>query len=243
MDYLSIAIEAATAAGNFLSVSDDIVINSSVGHDIKLQKDKDSEKIILDILQKSSLNILSEECGYIENNSDSDLCWVIDPLDGSLNYSRNIPLFCVSIALWKGKKPVLGVVFDFMRNKLYKGVVGHGAWCNEQPIEVSTVSQKSSAIIATGFPVYSSFATETLLAFVKDLQNYKKVRLFGSAAFSMMMVAQGSVEAYQENNIAWWDVAAGIAIVLAAGGCVKYDFSDINKNLMNVFAVNNHKII
>jgi fructose-1,6-bisphosphatase/inositol monophosphatase family enzyme len=121
---------------------------------------------------------------------------------------------------------------------MYKGIVGQAAYRNDAGIRVSCVTERSQSVIATGFPVYSSFDTESLGSFIKQLQSYKKVRLFGSAAFSMMMLAQGSVEAYRENNIAWWDVAAGIAIVLAAGGEVEYNFTNREKHLMHVFASN-----
>jgi myo-inositol-1(or 4)-monophosphatase len=239
---LKIAIESAVNAGLFLSAQRDMSIQSEIGHDIKLKADKESERIILEMLQSTGINILSEEIGFIKNETKSSLCWIIDPLDGSLNYARHIPLYCVSIALWDGNKPVLGVIYDFVHGNLYKGIVGEKAFLNDEKISVSDITQRSKAIMATGFPVYSSFDTDALSNLVKHLQSYKKVRLFGSAAFSMMMVARGATEAYQENDIAWWDVAAGIAIVLAAGGYVEYEFTDEDKHLMRVFAYNSIKI-
>jgi myo-inositol-1(or 4)-monophosphatase len=240
---LETAIEAAYAAGTILSAQTEAVVNNDTGHDIKLQADKDAEKIILNQLQHTGINILSEEIGFVKNNLDTSLCWIIDPLDGSLNYARDIPLYCISIALWDRDKPVFGVVYDYVHNSLYKGVIGQGAFLNDVEINVSHIAQRSQSVIATGFPVYSSFDTETLSSFIQYLQSYKKVRLFGSAAFSMMMVAKGAVDAYREDNIAWWDVAAGIAITLAAGGYVEYDFTDRKKHLMRVLAVNNVELL
>jgi myo-inositol-1(or 4)-monophosphatase len=239
--FLEVAVEAVHAAKTFLSTQKEVIVSSNTGHDIKLQADKDTERIILNILQRTGINILSEEAGFIKNSPEEGLCWIIDPLDGSLNYSRKIPLYCISVALWDGNKPILGVVYDYVHNNLYKGVVGKGAFINDVRMSVSQIYQQSQSVIATGFPVYSSFDTEVLSSFIQCLQSYKKVRLFGSAAFSMMMVAQGAVEAYHENNIAWWDVAAGIAIILAAGGHVEFNFTNNEKYLMKVLALNHIK--
>ena len=165
----------------------------------------------------------------------------MDPLDGSLNYSREIPLNCISIALWKGDQPVLGVIYDYNHDSLLKGIVGEGAYLNDESIKVSDIDDKSKSIITTGFPVYTSFEDASLLDFIKTIQSYKKVRLLGSAALSLSLVAKGSVEAYTESNIAFWDVAAGIALVKAAGGFTDYSFTNREKYLMNVF-VSNGKI-
>lgn len=237
-DLLDAALQAALISGNHLLEHKEGKINSSIGKDIKLQADVESEKMVFDALEQTNINILSEEAGYIEVNKDSDLCWIVDPLDGSLNYSRNIPLNCISIALWKKETPILGVIYDYHHNKLFKGIVGYGAFVNDTKIEVSSIAEKSKSIITTGFPVYSSFEDKALKDFIKTIQTYKKVRLLGSAALSLSLVANGSVEAYSENNIAWWDVAAGIALVLAAGGEVDYCFTNGEKYLMNVFVTN-----
>lgn len=237
-ELLEIAIKAAIESGKILLEHKQTEINSAVGKDIKLQADLESEKIVFDILQQTRINILSEEAGYIENDNKSDLCWVVDPLDGSLNYSREIPLNCISIALWKGDQPVLGVIYDYNHDSLLKGIVGEGAYLNDESIEVSDIDDKSKSIITTGFPVYTSFEDASLLDFIKTIQSYKKVRLLGSAALSLSLVAKGSVEAYTESNIAFWDVAAGIALVKAAGGVTDYSFTNRERYLMNVFSTN-----
>jgi myo-inositol-1(or 4)-monophosphatase len=190
-----------------------------------------------------AINIFGKETGLVENNTGTSLCWIVNPLDGRLNYERNIPLYCTSVALWDGKKPILGVVYDYAHDSLYKGVVGEGAFLNDAAINVSQVTQLSQAVIATGFTDYSSLDTEALSSFMQYLQSYKEVRFWGSAAFSMMMVAKGAIEVYLENDVAWWNVAAGIAIVLAAGGFVEYDFIDREKYLMRVLALNHIRLI
>ena len=237
---LKIAINAAQKAGKLLKENFNTVvkINSSKGKDIKLQSDLDSEKLILDILtNESSISILSEECGYFEKSKEDNYKWIVDPLDGSLNYSRSIFINCISIGLWKRDIPVLGVIYDFIHDDLFTGVVGESAMLNGEPINTSEIVEKSNSILCTGFPVYSDFSKEALNNFVSKIQNFKKVRLLGSAAISLSLVARGAVEAYKEDNIAIWDVAAGIPIVLAAGG--KCNFTKKKgENLLNVYATN-----
>lgn len=238
---LGIAIEVAKKAGVYLlqTRTSEIKVNSSIDKDIKLQADIASEKLIIDaLLGLSPYSILSEESGFINRDNAEGYRWIVDPLDGSLNYLRGIDINGVSIGLWKDNTPVLGVIFDFIHNNLYAGIAGEKqAWCNDIPINVSRITEKMDSIITTGFPVYSSFNQSDLLGFVTDVQQYKKVRLFGSAAISLVHVAKGSVEAYKENNIAIWDVAAGLAIVLAAGGKVEYKEGK-SPYYLNVFASN-----
>lgn len=237
---LQTAIDIAKKAGVFLfnTMHGEIKVNSSIEKDIKLQADVASEKLIIDLLSESSpYNILSEESGFIKRNDASSYRWIVDPLDGSLNFSRGIDLFAISIGLWDGNIPVLGVVYDFLHNKLYAGIVNDKATCNNDTIRVSSISEKKNSILATGFPVYTSFEKSSLETFINSLQDFKKVRLFGSAALSIIHVAKGSIEAYTENNIAIWDVAAGLSILLAAGGNVTFTEGK-GPDYLNVYAHN-----
>ncbi|MAD12971.1 MAG: inositol monophosphatase [Flavobacteriaceae bacterium] len=241
INLLNIAKTAALEAADLLRKSkNNIIINKSEGKDIKLQSDLDSENIVIKILRDNSdFDILSEEHGYLKGESNSNLKWIIDPLDGSLNFSRNLPLCCISIALWEDNNPLIGVIFDFNANLLYSGIVGEGAWCNDMSINVSNINKKSNSIICTGFPVYSSFDDKSISSFISEVQDFKKVRLLGSAALSLAFVANGSVEVYKENKIAIWDVAAGLAIVKASGGKIYFHFEN---NIGDVCA-DNSKII
>jgi myo-inositol-1(or 4)-monophosphatase len=241
-EYLNIAIEAARKAGKTLSkelLDNSVTINSDKGKDIKLQSDINSEKIIISYLhEKTGFSILGEESGLKNKNDNSEYLWIIDPLDGSLNFSRGIDIYCISIGLWKNNKPILGVIYDFLHDNIFYGIVGSGAFKNDNPIRVSDIPSKDKSIMLTGFPVYRSFSPESLTEFVKSLTLYKKIRLLGSAATSLAYVASGSAEVYCEERIALWDVAAGIALVLAAGGQCEYTFHKDNPNLLNVFAYN-----
>jgi myo-inositol-1(or 4)-monophosphatase len=124
----------------------------------------------------------------------------------------------VSIGLWENSQPVLGVIHDFLEARTYHGVVGQGAWDNNQPMRVSDVKHKANAVLATGFPSGRSYHSDSLGRFVQQVQEYKKLRLLGSAALSLAWVATGKLEAYHEEDIYFWDVAAGLALVQAAGG-------------------------
>jgi len=182
----------------------------------------ESEAIILDHLKRESeFSILSEESGMFEGK-DHRLIWIVDPLDGSLNYFRGIPLCCISIGLWQEDKPVAGIVYDFNRTEIFAGIDGEGAWLNGERIAVSSIPDKEKAALCTGFPANTDFSTESLMAFVQKVREYKKVRLLGSAALSLAYVAAGRADAYMENDIMLWDVAAGIALVKASGGLVHY---------------------
>ena len=101
--------------------------------------------------------------------------WIVDPLDGSLNFSQGIPFYCISIALFKGFEPILGVIFDFERKELFSGLVGEGAWLNEKSIKPSDTTEKNKAILCTGFPFRTNFSEEKLSRFVKQIKDYKKI--------------------------------------------------------------------
>ena len=224
--WLSIAKEAALKAGAYLLDSDQSSkdIRLSIGRDIKIAADVESENIILNFLKENSgFSILSEESGMIQRNNRR-FTWIIDPLDGSLNYLRGIPFCCVSIGLWHEQSPILGVVNDFHHSELYTGIAGKGAWINGVKIGVSSVNEKKRALLCTGFPVNTDFSTESLLSFIQKVQGYKKVRILGSAALSLVYIASGRADAYMEDDIMLWDVAGGIAI--ASGSGCKCEMND-----------------
>ena len=221
--WLAVAIDAAHAAGALLlslGESGRRTVIAEHGRDLKLTADRQSEALIVSSLQAAtSFPILCEESGALEHQGgDRRRWWVVDPLDGTANYARGIDFCCVSIALLDGSEPVLGVVHDFGRDETFTGLVGAGAWLNERPIHVSEVTRLDRAVLCTGFPVGGDFSTPGIERFARQVQQYKKVRLLGSAALSLAYLAAGRVDAYGEHGIRLWDVAAGIAVVRAAGG-------------------------
>ena len=217
---LTIAKNAAVEAGNFLKKNkNNINITiSSTNRDIKLQADIDAEKIIKDLIRKNSnFEILAEESGMSSEESQKNL-WVVDPLDGTANYSRNIPLCCVSIALLKDYKPVLGVIYDFNNDELYEGSINTSACLNGQEITVSKINRSQQGILVTGLPNDTDYSDQAMMEMIQNFQNWRKVRMIGSAALASAYVASGKADLYIENKSYLWDIAAGAAIVNAAGG-------------------------
>ncbi|EKO59974.1 inositol monophosphatase family protein [Leptospira kirschneri str. H2] len=211
-------------------------------HDVKIEADLKAERKIIQYLSKNSnFSVLSEESGEIKNSRssvDSELRWIVDPLDGSLNYTKGIPMCGVSIGLWDAEIPILGVVYDIFRGDLYSGIVGKASWKNQKKIRVSQVRAESDSVLCTGIPVKNDFSTKTLSSFVSEFQKYKKVRLLGSASLSLCMVASGAAEVYKETNIQIWDVAGGIPIVLGAGGSIVFHKTSISRYTYDVRATN-----
>ena len=217
---LKVAKSAALAAGKILKTkkSDLNVETFSSERDIKLEADVASETLIKKIIQdESDIPILAEESGKSSENL-GDIFWVIDPLDGTANYSRDIPICCVSIALIKNLIPVIGVIYDFNNNDLYIGSSEQEALLNDKKIIVSQTLKHQDGVLITGLPNATDYSDEAMLEMIKDFQGWRKVRMIGSAAMASAYVASGKADVYKELGTYLWDVAAGAAIVNAAGG-------------------------
>ena len=217
------AINASKKAGNYLNSQKDSKkeILSEIGRDIKLEVDQNTEKLIREELQSTGIEVLGEEFG---GGKPKSLQWVIDPLDGTANYFRGLDQCCVSIALLDGAEALIGIIYNFNTNEIYSAVKGHGAFLNDLPIKVSDVKEKNKASLTTGFPASESL--ESSMEFLEDLKEWKKIRMFGSAALSCAYVASGKCDYYAEKGVYLWDFAAGICLVQEAGGNVKYDSLD-----------------
>ncbi len=221
-----IAIKAAKLAGKLLKEDKDILnlkINSNP-RDTKLKADIKSEKLILDILNsESSYPVLAEETGKTSDDL-GDIFWVVDPLDGTANYNRNIPICCVSIGLVKNMKPLIGVIFDFNNDDMFVGDnVNNLARLNNKDIKVSDIQKKTDGVLITGLPFNTDYSDSALKNLISDMQIWKKVRMIGSAAMASCYVASGKAELYQEKGIYLWDIIAGAAIVESAGGKAEID--------------------
>ncbi len=187
------------------------------GRDIKLRADRAAETLIVSTLRANSeIPVLGEETG--RHGGEDDWLWVVDPLDGSANYDRRIPICAVSIALMRDGVPVLGAIYDFNRDEMFCGGEDVPARINQAPLCVSDVSEKSRAVLITGLPVSADYSAEALGAMAARFADWKKVRMLGSAALAAAYVADGRVDRYAETGALLWDVAAGMAIVRAAGG-------------------------
>ena len=238
---LDTAKKAATKAGHILlsNKSNLNKILSTTRKDIKLQADVSAEAVIKDIIKsESTLPILAEESG-LSSEKISSTFWVVDPLDGTANYSRNIPICCVSIGLISDLKPVLGVIYDFHNDELYEGSIDTKALLNNNEISVSKVENFYEGVLLTGLPNNTDYSDSALLNMVKDFQNWRKVRMIGSAAMASVYIASGKADLYTEKKTYLWDIAAGAAIVNAAGG----EASIVNQNenfQVDVYFSNSH---
>jgi myo-inositol-1(or 4)-monophosphatase len=222
MDLLKIAKDAASEAQQMAKkYINDAGVLSSIEKDIKTEADLVLNDCIIRSLSSTHIPVISEEI----ENIDSDLpdqCWIIDPLDGTYNFSRGYPTAAISIAFWEKNTPVLGVVADIFRNIIYSAHLGKGCYIQEASARVSSIDEIGKAILATGFPSGSGYQTKDLLNFVSNVQSFKKVRTIGSAALMLSYVAAGVFDVYYEKDIYIWDVAAGLALVKEAGGEIFY---------------------
>ena len=217
---LDLAKTAVKEAGKYL-LSNKSSLNqelSATNRDIKLQADIKAEEIIKDIIKRESkIPILAEESGMSVRETSKYL-WVIDPLDGTANYSRDIPLCCVSIALLSDTQPVLGVIYDFNNDELYEGSISTSAFLNGQKISVSKIKKSQDGVLVTGLPNDTDFSDDAMIEMINNFQNWRKVRMIGSAALASVYIASGKADLYMEKKSYLWDIAAGAAIVNAAGG-------------------------
>ena len=199
------------------------------------ESDKRVEKILISELNKArpDYSILTEETGKIENKNKA-FRWIIDPIDGTLNFLHGIPHFAISIALEKEKEIICGIIYDPIKDELFAAEKGNGSYLNNKRIRVSVRSKIKDSIIFTGGP---KFGTENKN---KIFDEYKKisliamapVRKLGSAALDMAYVAAGRCDGFWQRNLNYWDIAAGIIIVKEAGGFVT-DFKGNNQYQSN----------
>lgn len=239
-DLLNTATQAAYAAGKRLrrGARQLRTIHFQDDKDVKLKADIDSEILIRQQLTEDlDLPIIGEEQGGDPSLLEGDEpYWIVDPLDGTYNYLRHNPATCVSIGLWRGIDPILGVIYDFNRKELYSGIVEKGLSINQKPVTSDWATEIQHSVLFTGFPAGRDFSTRALKGFIDQIQHFKKIRMIGSAALALAYVAAGQGDAYFEESINLWDVAAGLALVKAAGGAIQMQPTP-NKTLgFNVWA-------
>ena len=235
--FLEIAVRAAHAGAAVLQTHrvsrDQLVIDKKGRNDLVSQADREAESAVIEILraQTPTLGIIGEESG---GTLGEQATWYVDPLDGTTNYLHGMPHYAVSIGLvahagapdamgqpLTQDTPVVGVVYDPNREEMFTALHGVGAWLNGHRIHCTAVNEISEALIATGIPVRSFEYLDQYLHALKDLVlNTRGVRRQGSAALDLCGLAAGRVDAYWEQGIAPWDVAAGCVIAREAGARV-----------------------
>ena len=209
--------------------------------DVKTLADLKINESILKDLSATNIPIISEE---IDNSeiSVSQKFWIVDPLDGTYNFTRKFPTVGISVALFDKNIPLLGYVQDLFNNNTYYTRFSGGSYKNNNKISVSEVSTINKAILATGFPSGTSYKSDQLSKVVNSIQEFKKIRALGSASLMMCYVAEGIFDVYYEKDIYLWDVAAGLALIKEAGGQIyfrktgnfKYEVLASNKKIFKL---------
>jgi myo-inositol-1(or 4)-monophosphatase len=219
---VNVAARAARSAGNiilrYMNRLEGLAVVEKQRMDFASEVDRLAEAEIVKELRRAypTHAILGEESGQI---GKGPLTWVIDPLDGTHNYLRGIPHFCVSIALVEKGEPVYGVVFDPLRDELFTASKGDGAYLNDRRIRVGKREGLSGALIATGYPYRARNHLEPQLAMTAALlAEAEDIRRMGSAALDLAYVASGRVDGFFEPALNIWDIAAGALLVREAGG-------------------------
>tara|TARA_A100001234_G_scaffold83707_1_gene73725 strand:+ start:349 stop:1089 length:741 start_codon:yes stop_codon:yes gene_type:complete len=186
--------------------------------DFVTNSDLKAEKIIIDELKKARPNysIISEEHG-IETNKDKNNTWIIDPIDGTINFLHGIPHFAISIALKSDNEIISGLVFDPIKNEMFFAEKNNGAYFNNHRVRVSKKNQINDCLFVTGGKIKAEF----------DLL-YRKS---GCAALDLAYVAAGRYDGYFQNDLNLWDIAGGIILVKEAGGIINEIDMSVNKNI------------
>ncbi len=218
---LDFAIDLAHRAGALLRAGQERARSVTFKRqaDLVTDIDKASEELIVAAIRERYPEhaILAEEGSAAEGAGEYR--WVIDPLDGTLNYVRGLPIYAVSIGLLRRGEPFVGVVYDPTRSELFAGEAGRGAFCNGRRLRVSSTDELAHSMLSTGFP-YDRFsrADNNLEQFSRLLLKARDIRRPGSAALDLAYVAAGRSDAHWELGLAPWDTAAGALLVREAGG-------------------------
>ncbi len=238
--YLDVAIKAARAAGALVreNFGRPLKVNVEEAHDIKLELDERSQALITEmLLEKFPEHAILGEEGCTENTTTA-FEWVLDPIDGTVNYFYGIPHFCISIALREKGEIIVGVIYDPMRDELWHAELGGKAYLNDRPVEVSQSTNISQSVVSVGMSKTRAELEVGLSIFHDLLVRARKCRMMGSAALDLAYVATGRFDAYIERSVNWWDIAAGVLLVNCAGGRLVIAPSAVQNGKLSVIAWN-----
>lgn len=237
---LQTAIEAAQKAGALLKSGFGThfsISSKSQIHDLVTEYDLKSETCIIDTIRSAfpDHQILTEESGH--HISDGDITWIIDPLDGTVNFAHGIPLFCVSIAAMKGNDILCGVIYAPMTDELFIAEKEKGASVNGNPCKISSQSSLKHAFLVTGFPYSVKDNPEHCIEhFAHIVGMGLPIRRLGSAALDLAYIAAGRFDGFWEVSLQPWDMAAGALLVREAGGIV-IDYSGNTLNVLHASSI------
>ena len=220
---------------------ENLQVSSKGPGDFVTSADKRTERILIDELQKAhpEYGIITEETGVI-NKSNFKNRWIIDPIDGTMNFLNGIPQFAISIGYEEEGEILCGVIFNPIMNELFCAEKGNGAYLNNSRIRVSNKKKITDALLVTGGPKGASKIKDKIYSeYINVSNNVSNVRKFGSAALDMAYVACGRFDGYWQRELNYWDIAAGIIILKEAGGFISFFEEDINAPIKkNILATN-----
>ena len=223
LQFKSFAVDLARKSGALLKEKFSQTHKIQYKGDINLvtEADKMSEDLIIAAISQKfpDHGILSEESPVI--TGVGKLRWIIDPLDGTTNYSHGYPVFCVSVALENEGTIVLGVIYDPVREDMFVAIRGEGAYLNDKKLKVSSVNNLSRSLLATGFPYDIRDSKENNLDYFNAMAiNVQAIRRAGAAALDLAYLAAGRFDGFWELKLKPWDTAAGCLMVEEAGGVI-----------------------
>ena len=222
---------------------ENLQVSSKGPGDFVTSADKRTEKILIDELLKAhpDYGIVTEEAGFI-NKSNIKNRWIIDPIDGTMNFLNGVPQFAISIGYEENNEIKCGVIFNPIMNEMFVAEKGNGAYLNNSRIRVSNKKNLKDALIVTGGPKGASKIKDKIFSeYIKVSNNVSNVRKFGSAALDMAYVACGRFDGYWQRELNYWDIAAGIIILKEAGGYVNFFEEDKELPLKkNILATNSN---
>ena len=220
---------------------ENLQVSSKGPGDFVTSADRRTEKILIDELQKAhpDYGIITEEAGVL-NKSNTKNRWIIDPIDGTMNFLNGIPQFAISIGYEEAGEIKCGVIFNPIMNEMFCAEKGNGAYLNNSRIRVSNKKKIKDALLVTGGPKGQSKIKDKIFSeYVKVSQNVSNVRKFGSAALDMAYVACGRFDGYWQRELNYWDVAAGTIILKEAGGFIDFFEEDAKAPMKkNILATN-----
>jgi len=241
---LKVAVEAAKRGGEVLQHywgKLECIKEKEYPGNLVTEADHESEKIILEILSKHypEYGIIAEESG-ISKKDESPYIWVVDPLDGTTNYTHQFPMVAISIALLYNLEPIVGVIYNPILQELFQGAAGLGGTLNGIPLAVSKTSSLSHSLLVTGFAYDRSVNNDNNYPeFCRLTQVSQGVRRMGSAALDLAYIAAGKFDGYWESGLQSWDIAAGTLLVREAKGLVTaHDGSSLNLFSGRILATN-----
>jgi len=240
MSFLNTATKAARAAGDLLMshYGKAHVVDEALHHDLKLALDKQSQDLITDVLLEEYPDhaVYGEE--GLAGNQESDYQWIVDPIDGTVNYFYGIPHFCISIAIRHKDEIIAGVIFDPCLKETWTVSKDGEAQLNGKTISASPRTKLEEAVLYVGSGKTEDALAAGLERFRRASIRARKMRMMGSAALAMAYIATGRLDGYVESRISLWDIAAGKLLLEKAGGKVDLTPHATDSNVCAIVATN-----